>query len=208
MEKEKVGKLEGIAHLQEGANEFGRLILSMKEQLIDPDVAIFFMSGMVGYSCQAALIEKKQNYYIVKTTNGKNYIYGDALNNYLFGAKESFYNILMGQFCHKLPQFEPLDIEAFLTRVSKNIGNEKYLIQEIFNPDTFIDFELYRSTWKKFYDTLIKYCKTPDEWPILFSIALCLFLDIFDSNYGRLAYSFFVYVALENAIYVSKIPQI
>ena len=52
---------------------------------------------MVGYSCQATLLEKKQNFTFVKAKNGKNYISGDALNYYLLKSKYSFYNILMGQ---------------------------------------------------------------------------------------------------------------
>ena len=208
MEKEKVSKLEGIDHLKEGADEFGRLILSMKEQLINPDIAIIFISGMVGYACQAALFENKQNYYIVKTSNGNNYIYGDALNHYLLDAKGSLYNILMGQFCSKFPQSEPLNIKAFLARISQNIGNEKYLINDEFNPEQIFDFEFYRSTWKKFYDKLIKYCKTPDEWPILISISLNTFLNIIDSVYGKESYKKFVSIAFENAIYISKMSQI
>ena len=209
MEKEKkVGKLEGIDNLKEGADEFGRLIVSMKEQLISPGVAIIFISGMVGYACQAALFENKQNYYIVDTKSGKKYIYGDALNHYLLDAKGSLYNILMGQFCNKLPQSEPLKIKPFLTRVSENIGNEKYLINEEFNPEKIFDFEFYRSTWKLFYDKLIKYCKTPDEWPILISISLNTFLNIIDSIFGKDSYKNYVSIALENAIYVSKISQL
>jgi len=179
----------------------------MKEQLVSPGVAIIFISGMVGYASQAALFENKQNYYIVDTTSGKKYIYGDAINHYLLNAKASLYNILMGQFCNKLPQSEPLKIEPFLTRVSANIGNEKYLINNDFNPEKIFDFEFYRSTWKLFYDKLIKYCKTPDEWPILISISLNTFLNIIDSIYGKDSYKNYVNIAFENAIYVSKISQ-
>ena len=45
--------------LQEGAKEFMKLISSMKDLIKDPDKTIIFISGMVGYSCQAAIIRKK-----------------------------------------------------------------------------------------------------------------------------------------------------
>ena len=204
----KVEVMEGMEHLKEGANEFSKLILSMKEKLQSPNVTIVFISGMVGYACQAALLEKKQSYNLVKTTNGKNYIFGDSLNYYLIDSKNSFYKILMGQFLHKLPELGLIKIEPFLTNVASNIGNEEYLIKEMFNPERIFDFDFYSSTWKNFKETLNKYCKTVDEWPILFSIALNNFLGVIDSLYGRDCYIYFTSIALENAIYVSKISQI
>ena len=75
----KIKEIEGIEHLMEGAKKFSDLILSMKEKLKAPNTTIVFISGMVGYSCQAAMLEKKQSYNLVKTTNGKNYIFGDSL---------------------------------------------------------------------------------------------------------------------------------
>ena len=122
--------------------------------------------------------------------------------------KYSFYNILMGQYCQKFKKTEPLEIKPFLIIVSSNIGNEKCLIQDKFNPEKIFDFEFYSSTWKKFYDKLIKYFKNCDELTKLFSIALTKFLDLIDLIYGREAYAYFLNIAIENAIYASKISQI
>ena len=207
-EETKIEAIEGIEHLKEGAKEFTKLIFSMKEKLKAPNTTIVFISGMVGYSCQAAMLVKKHGYNLVKTTNGKNYIFGDSLNYYLLESKFSFYNVLMGQYKHKLPYLDIINVKPFLIKVSSNIGNEKYLIKDIFNPERIFDFEFYRSTWKNFSETLNKYCKTTDEWPILFSIAMINFLDVIDSVYGRDCYIFFTTIALENAIYVSKISQL
>ena len=204
----KVEKIEGIEHLKEGAEEFNKLILSMKDKLQEPALTIVFISGLVGYSCQAALLEKKSKYSIVNTTNGKNYIFGDELNYYLIDSKYSFYKILMGQFCQKMPGLEPIKIEPYIKNVAANIGNENYKIQDKFNPEQIIDFELYKETWEKFYDTLIKYCKNSEEWSILFSISLTNFLNIIDKCYGIVEYVAMVPIALENAFYVSKISQL
>ena len=206
--KEKIEKIKGMEKLQEGAKEFMKLISSMKDLIKDPDKTIIFISGMVGYSCQAALIEKKQSYNLVKLTNGKNYIFGDALNYYLLNAKTSFYNILMGQYTIKMPGAEPIQIKPVLTRVASSIGFDTYLISNKFHPEKIFDFELYRSTWKKFYDTLIKYCSNSDEWPVLFSISLTQFLDLIDICLGRNGYANLANIAFENAVYVSKISQI
>ena len=153
-------------------------------------------------------MEKKQSYNLVKLINGKNYIFGDALNYYLLEAKTSFYNILMGQYTIKMPGSEPIQIKPVLTRVAGNIGFDTYLIGNKFNPEKIFDFELYRSTWKKFYDTLIKYCSNSDEWPVLFSISLTQFLDLIDIYLGRDGYANLANIAFENAVYVSKISQI
>ena len=206
--KTKIEKITGMEKLQEGAKEFMNLISSMKDLIKEPDKTIIFISGMVGYSCQASLIEKKQSYNLVKLTNGKNYIFGDALNYYLLNAKTSFYNILMGQYTIKMPGAEPIQIKPVLTRVASSIGFDTYLIGNKFHPEKIFDFELYRSTWKKFYDTLIKYCSNSDEWPVLFSISLTQFLDLIDICLGRNGYANLANIAFENAVYVSKISQI
>ena len=53
--KKNVEKIENIEHLKNGATEIMKAIISMKDQLIEPNLTIIFLSGMVGYSCQAAL---------------------------------------------------------------------------------------------------------------------------------------------------------
>ena len=61
----------------------------------------------------------------------------------------------MGQYTIKIPGAEPIQIKPVLTRVASSIGFDTYLIGNKFHPEKIFDFELYRSTWKKFYDTLI-----------------------------------------------------
>ena len=73
--KAKIEKITGMEKLQEGAKEFMKLIYSMKDQIKDPDKTIIFISGMVGFSCQAAMMEKKQSYNLVKLANGKHYFF-------------------------------------------------------------------------------------------------------------------------------------
>ena len=206
--KAKIEKITGTEKLQEGAKEFIKLIYSMKDEIKDPDKTIIFISGMVGFSCQAALMEKKQSYHLVKLTNGKHYIFGDALNYYLLQSKMSFYNILMGQYTTKIPGAEPIQIKPVLNRVASSIGFDTYLIGNKFNPEKVFDFELYCSIWKKFYDTLIKYCSNSDEWPVLFSISLTQILELIDLFLGRNGYAELANNAFENAVYVSKISQI
>jgi len=206
----KVKKIENIEQLKEGATEIMKVIFSMKNQLIKPNLTIIFISGLVGYSCQAALLEKKQknNLFITKTKNGKNYIFSNDLNYYLVSSEKSFYNILMGQLIQMIPEIEPFEIEPFLKRVAENIGNEKYLIGNGFNPEKIFDFEFYSSKWKEFNDILKKYCKTPDEWPILFSISMTKFLEVIINTYGIETYFYFILISFENALYVSKISQL
>ena len=204
----KLKPIEQIQHLKDGALEFNKFILAMKNKLVKPELAVIFISGMVGYSCQATLIEKKQNYTFVKANNGKKYILGDALNYYLFKSKYSFYNILMGYLLNFSPDMEPFEIEPFLKQVVENIGNEKYLIGNLFNPEKIFDFEFYQSTWKEFYNTLNKYCKSADEWPILFSISMTKFLEFFLNFFGIEYFIIYLLMGFENAIYVSKISQI
>ena len=200
-------ELEYLKNIHKGVQEFVDLIESMEKELPALNVKIAFMSGMVGYSCQAIVHEKKENYFLISTTNNKKYITGDPLNYYLFDSEYSLYNILMGQFHKIFPNLEIPKIQPFIERVTLNLGNDKYLIKCIFNTEKIFDFELYRSTWKKFYNTLTKYCKKPEDWSMIFSLTLSHYLEKININCGKLTYLFFVNIALENAIYVSRIFQ-
>lgn len=113
----------------------------------------------------------------------------------------------MGDFIQRCSIFEMPKIKPLIIRVTENLGNDKYLIQQIFNPEKIFDFELYRSTWNKFFNTLTKYSKKPEDWPIIFCLALCHYLEETYNDFGKQSYCFFLNIALENAIYVSRIVQ-
>lgn len=198
--------LEYFKGIYKGLLEFIDIIDSMKE-LSGRNVKITFISGMVGYSCQAIVHEKKDNYLLISTKNNKQYITGESLNYYLFDAKNSLYNFVMGDCIQRCHIFEIPKILPLIARVAENLGNDKYLIQNIFNPEKIFDFELYKSIWNKFYNTLTKYCKKSEEWPKIFCLALCHYLDEIYKDFGEESYWFFLNIALENAIYVSRISQ-
>jgi hypothetical protein len=198
--------LEYYKGIHKGLLEFIDLIDSMKE-LSGRNLIITFVSGMVGYSCQALVHEKKENYILISTKTKKQYITGDSLDYYLFDAKHSLYNFVMGDCIQRCSFFEIPKIQPLINRVAKNLGNDEYLIQHIFNPEKIFDFELYRSTWNKFYNTLTNYCKKAEEWPIIFCLALCHYLDEIYNEFGKESYCFFLYIALENAINVLRISQ-
>ena len=200
---------EKIDSLIEGANKFTELILSMDGKLDDPNLKIVFASGMVGYACQAAAIEKEPiNFMLAKLISDKKMISSETIYNYLRGSKTSVYNFLIQQFHQKFPNLEIPEYISYNLEVILNFGNENYLIEKKFNPEKVFDFKLYGSTWEKFHDNLIKYCKTPDEWPMLFTIALNTFLEGTYLIGGKGSYTLFFDIAFKNAIYVSKIPQI
>ena len=60
--------LEYYKGIHKGLLEFIDLIDSMKE-LSGRNLIITFVSGMVGYSCQALVHEKKENYILISTKN-------------------------------------------------------------------------------------------------------------------------------------------
>ena len=208
VERKIVKKLKKIDSLIKGAREFVKLVLSMEKELYEPNMTIVFVSGMVGFACQAASNKKNPvNSLLLKLIEDKIAISGETVYNYLFQSKESFYNLLSLQFHNKLPNVKIPSFISFYFEVGINYGNKNYLIENKFNPEKIFDIELYSSTWIKFYDKLIKYCETPDEWPILFSIVVYNFLEMTYFVGGKDSYSLFFDIALKNAIYVSKIPQ-
>lgn len=195
-----------IDNLIEGAKKFTELVLSMDGELNDPNLKIVFASGMVGYSCQAAAFEKNPMNFILSKpmVPDMKMISCELINNYLYG---SVYNFLIQQFRQKFPNLEVPKYTSYNLEVILNFGNENYLIENKFNPQKVFDLKLYSSTWEKFFDSLIKYCKTPDEWPMLFTIALNIFLEGTYFIGGKGSYTLFFDIALKNAIYISRIPQ-
>ena len=113
----------------------------------------------------------------------------------------------MGDFIKRFSIFGMPKIQPLIARVAANLANDKYLIQNVFNPEKIFNFELYRPTWNKFYNTLITYCEKPEDWSMIFCLALCHYLDKTYKNFGKESYWFFLNIALENAIYVSRISQ-
>ena len=198
-----------IENLLEGAKKFTNLVLSMDGELDDPNLKIVFASGMVGYSCQAAAFKKNpMNFNLAKLMiPDMKMVSCEQIYNYLYGTKDSVYNFLIQQFREKLPNLEVPKYTSYNSEVILNFGNENYLIENKFNPEKVFDYKLYSSTWEKFFDNLIKYCKTPDEWPMLFAIALNFFLEGAYFIGGKGSYTLFFDIAFKNAIYISKIPQ-
>ena len=76
----------------------------------------------------------------------------------------------MGQYCQKFKKTEPLEIKTFLVIVSSNIGNEKCLIQDKFNPEKIFDFEFYSSTLVNFMINLLNIAKIVMNWQHFFPL--------------------------------------
>ena len=202
-------KEERINNLILGAREFLKLVLSMKEELKDMNLLTVFVSGMVGYSCQAAYLKKNPiNNLLLRLMSNKIAISGEAIYNYLYKSKNSLYNFLSGQFHDKLPNTKIPSFDSYYFEVGINIGNKNYKIEKIFSPETIFNLNLYSSTWEKFYANLDRYCKTSDEWPILFSVVLYNLLEVIYICGGKDSYTLFFDIVFKNAIYVSKIPQL
>ena len=128
-------KEERINCLILGAREFLKLALSMKEELKDINSFKVFISGMVGYSCQAAYFQKNPiNSLLLGLMSDKMAISGEGIYNYLYKSKDSVYNFLSKQFHDKLGNKPIPSFDSYYFEVGINIGNKNYLIEKKFNP--------------------------------------------------------------------------
>ncbi len=176
--------------------------LQRKDDFQDIDDFLITLGGLCGYACQMAAKVEKTTFFAVKAA-GKNYFFGDGLNYYLLQSRNSFIQIIKNKFESMLPGEEFPDFVKMMKNVAGNIGNKDYKINNLFNPED--KFSYYLEIWNKIFDVIKRNCNKPEGWPILLTLTLVEFMQIYTKNYGKEKMISLLPTILENACYVSKI---
>lgn len=159
-----------------------RLISCLKtEKGVHIESLLCALGSLAGYSCQSSLralaIEKGQHensvFNIVKTTDGKQYFFGDALNQVLAESHSSVWTFsaagAQDAGCKELP-----DVFDIFKYVSHVVGTKDFGIlrlpeehQPHHSPIEYLKF-----FWPNLLSVLKQFCQHPSEWPIAFSIEI------------------------------------
>lgn len=150
---------------------------------LNAEILLFFMSSLAGMSCQMAAwecirekqISMEQGMMQIQTTIGKVYYMGNLLNFFLLEKPGSAVEVISSIYKQWFPNKDIPDLKKYLTSSVENIGKEDYKIWGLISP-----FDMTKSikeVWDSFENQLRKYCKSVEEWPILFGLALMLAMN-------------------------------
>jgi hypothetical protein len=167
-----------------GAKEvFNRLISGMKDSKgVHIESLLCVLGSLAGYSCQASLrkefIEMKglaenQVFVIIEDKDKNKYYFGDLINQPLVANQFSVWSLAAGAV-QSLGVEKMIDIREIFEHVSRTVGSDSYGIPRI--PDGHkpgdIPFNYVRDIWPVMLPIAERYCANPNEWPIMFGMAI------------------------------------
>ena len=183
-----------------GADEiFQRLILALKdrENKVNVDLLLQMASGLAGVACQ--YIGKQYASARTKQIDGKEYVYGAEIDNFLLYNEYSVYGMMAGIFKKLHPDKNVPLPDGVLNNLKKNSTTEGYAVKDLEDPSQYITG--YCLMYKKFEPIIAKFCKDDDEIPILYALVLQKCINTADK---AISYEYWFEFCLENAIYSSR----
>lgn len=162
---------------------FARLINALKDSRgVHIETLLCILGSLAGYSCQAALrrelIETKgfsedQVFVIIDCKDGSKYYFGDRINQPLLSDQYSVWSLAAGAVQH-LGITKTIDVQEIFKYVSETVGSSTYGIPRIpegHKPGD-LPINFVRSLWPKLLPVVEKFCSEPNEWPIMYGLAL------------------------------------
>lgn len=150
------------------------------ENGVHAETMLCVLGSLAGYSCQICVREYNilnglnefENFHIAYCKNGEKYFYGDILNKYVAEGENSVWKLItiaVSDLNKSCP-----DIIEIFEYVTKVIGTDKFGIIRFPNGQ-YVDYKLkivLVKLWPKIFLNIKKYCKSPEEYPVLFGLAL------------------------------------
>ena len=155
---------QSIKRLSQNA---GGIIEMLKAAFMTPNgvdirMSLIYAAGLAGYACHQAVKAEHGSFVVATSKDGRNYYFGDDVNKYLVENKFS----VLGSIAVVAEMSED-DVTSIVKEFAESIGGD----------NTICDFapkDLYnriKQCWDGIFENMTsRYCKSPSEWPILFSI--------------------------------------
>jgi len=166
-----------------GAKEvFQRLLDGMKDSKgVHVESLLTALGALAGYACQANLraqalakgMSETAPFQVVGTKDGKQYFFGDLLNNALAGSQYSVWGLVGGAAQHAGAKDFP-DLNEVFQHTSSVLGSEQFGIPRVPEKHKPADTPLnyLKTLWPKLFPTIKLFCPNPVDWPILYSLAI------------------------------------
>lgn len=159
---------------------YSQIVDGLKESdnKLNVDNLLLVCSGIAGMSCQMTVkklaeiqqLPMKQALIVVDYKNGKKYFMGDNLNHFLLEGQFSVYNLVLGMYQHIAPENPLPDMKKYVCACVENLGKENYKVWDRV-PEQDIK-KINFSFWEKSHAVAERYCKRPEEIPILYGLIL------------------------------------
>ncbi len=158
-----------------------RLIQAMKtDRGVHIESLLCALGSLAGYSCQASVRAQAISQGLpetalltrIETTHGKTFFFGDALNKPLAESRYSVWGVVAGGAqqagCKALP-----DLADVFKNASSTVGTAAFGVPRVPHANRPSDTPLnyVRTLWPVLKPLVVKYCPTPEHWPILISLS-------------------------------------
>ena len=196
-----------------GAKEvFDRLIDGMKnEKGVHLESLLCALGALAGYSCQANLraqalakgMPETAAFQTVGTKDGKQYFFGDPLNEALAGSQHSVWGLAGGAAQHAGAKELP-DLNEIFQYTATVIGGDQFGIPRVPEnhraSDTPINY--LKAIWPRLFPTVKLFCPNPVDWPILYGLAV---QEAIDAGKSAIDPALALRIVMESAIPMSKV---
>jgi len=197
---------DDLKRISEGAGHIINMFTGVFKTPKGTDIkkALLFSSGIAGYACHNAVKKINPNMFVqVKTKDGKNYYFGDAVNKYLAENKYSVLSFASGSFKGVKSTVAVPDPRPIFALIANNVGNADYKVWNEITPGNL--YVQIKQCYEGIYDNMTKnYCKNVSEEPILFGIVL---QNIMINAMTVAPHDEVFKLAIESAVMVSKMDD-
>lgn len=195
-----------------GHEVYLRLLDGMKdEQGIHLESLLCALGSLAGYACQASI--RAQNlaagqdanarFSVVNTVDGKQFFFGDAMNEALLEGQYSVWSLAAGAAEHAGAQ-EFCDLDDLARHTAASAGSPEFGLPRLpadHAPVT-TPAEFLKVLWPALEPVLTMFCEAPEEWPVVYGIAI---QKAVDAGKEVLAPAISLQIVMESAVPMSKV---
>jgi hypothetical protein len=161
---------------------FQRLLAAMKtDRGVHVESLLCALGALAGYACQANLraqavakgLPETAAFMTVKGADGKNYFFGDPLNEALVQSQYSVWTLAAGA-AQNAGATALLDIHEIFAHTAQVVGGEQFGVPRL--PENYRPADLpinyLAKLWPALFPIVKLLCPTPVDWPIAYSLAI------------------------------------
>ncbi|MCK9608641.1 MAG: hypothetical protein M0R33_19540 [Methylomonas sp.] len=142
-------------------------------------------------------------FHIIATNDGKQYFFGDPLNNALAGTQHSVWSLAAGAAQHAGAKELP-DLNEIFQHTTSVLGGEQFGIPRIPENNSARDTPInyLKANWPSHFPVVKLFCPNSVDWPILYGLAI---QEAIDAGKSALDPHLALKIVMESAVPMSKV---
>lgn len=195
-----------------GHEVYLRLLDGMKdEQGIHLESLLCALGSLAGYACQASIRARSvaqgqpenADFAVVDTEDGRQFFFGDAMNEALLEGQYSVWSLAAGAAEHAGAQ-EFCELDDLVRHTAASVGGPAFGVPRLpgeHAPGT-RPVEFLKVLWPAMTPILEMFCEDPQEWPIVYGVAI---QKAIEAGKEVLAPAISLQIVMESAVPMSKV---